>query len=210
MSPAQERIIATALNLLDTAGLEGLSMRKLAQALHIQVPSLYWHFKNKEALLEAVADTLLAPVARQMPNNATWVEQLVHIGSEIRQALLSRRDGARFLATTYPISENVARVTTQMIHILKEAGADEQTATWSVMSLLYYIIGFTIEEQALSSKNLSKKQHDDAIQAIFQKYPLGTAIISQIQTGNMDEWFDFGLRLPLDALTLRLAQTKTP
>ncbi|MBP6116747.1 MAG: TetR/AcrR family transcriptional regulator C-terminal domain-containing protein [Neisseriaceae bacterium] len=209
MSPAQEHIIATALDLLDELGLEGLTMRKLAQALKIQVPSLYWHFKNKEALLEAVADTLLASVAQQpITLDEEWSTQLMAVATDIRQALLRRRDGARFLATTYPISENGARVTTYMIQLLKNAGADEQTATWSVIAMISYVIGFTIEEQSLSNKNLSKKQHGDALQAIFHKYPMGNAIIQQIQANNMDEWFDFGLRLPIDTLSLRLSKTQ--
>lgn len=47
-----------ALALIDEDGLEALSMRRLATRLGVQAPSLYAHFSNKEAVLDAVADRL--------------------------------------------------------------------------------------------------------------------------------------------------------
>jgi TetR/AcrR family tetracycline transcriptional repressor len=57
----QEVIVRAALTLLDEVGLEGLTMRRLATALKIQAPSLYWHFPNKQALLDGMADAIFAP-----------------------------------------------------------------------------------------------------------------------------------------------------
>ncbi len=56
----QELIVRAALTLLDEVGLEGLTMRRLATALKIQAPSLYWHFPNKQALLDGMADAIFA------------------------------------------------------------------------------------------------------------------------------------------------------
>ena len=50
----RDQIIATALVLLDETGLEGLTMRALAQVLRVQAPSLYWHFPNKKALIDGM------------------------------------------------------------------------------------------------------------------------------------------------------------
>jgi AcrR family transcriptional regulator len=60
-------VLAGALDLLDTDGLEGLTMRKLAAHLGVQAGALYWHFQSKRALLDAVADALLADVAGPAP-----------------------------------------------------------------------------------------------------------------------------------------------
>ena len=67
----REQVVAAAWALLDEAGLEGLTMRVLAKALSIQAPSLYWHFPGKQALLDAMADTLIHDVARMHWNGCS-------------------------------------------------------------------------------------------------------------------------------------------
>ncbi|MFT4219804.1 MAG: TetR family transcriptional regulator [Microbacterium sp.] len=55
-------VVAGGLELLDADGLEALTTRKLAAHLGLQAGSLYWHFPSKQALLEAMADELIAGV----------------------------------------------------------------------------------------------------------------------------------------------------
>lgn len=55
---SRERIASTALELIDANGLSGLSMRKLGAELGVEAMSLYHYVKNKDDLLDAVADHL--------------------------------------------------------------------------------------------------------------------------------------------------------
>ena len=48
----RESVIDAALELLNETGIDGLTTRKLAQKLGIEQPTLYWHVKNKRALLD--------------------------------------------------------------------------------------------------------------------------------------------------------------
>ena len=59
MRLSREQVLSTALELLDEVGLDHLTMRRLATALSVQNGATYWHFRSKQALLEAMADTLL-------------------------------------------------------------------------------------------------------------------------------------------------------
>lgn len=52
----------TALRLIDERSLAELSMRLLAQELRVQASSLYGHFSNKDEVLDAVANLLIADV----------------------------------------------------------------------------------------------------------------------------------------------------
>lgn len=58
----QPRIRAAALALVDAEGLEGLSMRRLAAALAVSPPSLYFHYATKEELLDALTAEVLTDV----------------------------------------------------------------------------------------------------------------------------------------------------
>lgn len=48
-------VVDTALRLLNEVGLDGLTLRAIAKELNVQAPALYWHFKNKQALLDEMA-----------------------------------------------------------------------------------------------------------------------------------------------------------
>src|SRR5277367_1880011 len=94
-------IVQAGLNLLNQVGLEQLTLRRLAKDLKIQAPTLYWHFKSKEELIDAMATLVLAKGApsllpsKSASNWKTWVNTFA-IG--LRQTLLDYRDGARLVA----------------------------------------------------------------------------------------------------------------
>jgi AcrR family transcriptional regulator len=52
----KQRIIEEAVALLDERGLDGVTMRNLAVRLDVQAPTLYWHVRNKAALIDELAD----------------------------------------------------------------------------------------------------------------------------------------------------------
>ena len=56
---SRERIVAAALALIDRDGLQAVTMRRVAEALGVQAPSLYNHVRSKEALLDAVAGSVM-------------------------------------------------------------------------------------------------------------------------------------------------------
>ena len=56
----RETVARAALVVLDEVGLDGLTVRRIAEALGVQNPALYWHFKNKQDLLDRMAEVMLA------------------------------------------------------------------------------------------------------------------------------------------------------
>jgi AcrR family transcriptional regulator len=145
----RDQIIATALVLLDEHGLDGLTMRALALALQVQAPSLYWHFPNKKALIDGMADALVEGVARNPTEGLPWQDCVRSVGQELRQGMLSHRDGARVYGGTYVTSDNTLRVGEAMVGPLLRAGASPKLAAWGSFSMMYYVLGFVMEEQAL-------------------------------------------------------------
>ena len=56
---SKDTIIAAAFSLLEKSPtLEQLSMRKVAKQLGVQAPAIYWYFKNKQALLQSMAEAI--------------------------------------------------------------------------------------------------------------------------------------------------------
>ncbi|WP_270134272.1 TetR/AcrR family transcriptional regulator [Kribbella sp. CA-293567] len=70
-------LLATnALAIADAEGLEALTIRRLAQAHDVTPMALYRHFSDKDDLLAAVGDRILADLALPEPTDQPWDAQL--------------------------------------------------------------------------------------------------------------------------------------
>src|SRR5271155_983480 len=97
-------VIAAALLLLDREGFEGLTLRSLAKDLSVQAPALYWHFKNKQELLDEMATQVFREGLWQIgvpPKDLSWQDWCRQLAAAERQMLLRYRDGAKMFSGTY-------------------------------------------------------------------------------------------------------------
>ena len=92
----RERLVDAALALVDEEGLEGLSMRALADRLQVKAASLYWHVRDRGELLELLAEAILEGVPRTRAR-ATWRETVVAIAEALRRTVSAHKDGNRIL-----------------------------------------------------------------------------------------------------------------
>ncbi|MCE8021485.1 TetR family transcriptional regulator [Halomonas sp. MCCC 1A11036] len=201
------KVIGTALALLDRYGIEGLTMRKLAQALQIQAPSLYWHFENKQSLINGMADALVDAVARDLPEGQPWEERVRQVAVELRLALLQHRDGARVFAGTYVVTDNVLRTGEAMISAFMQAGADAELAATSSFTVTYYVLGLVMEEQALgpeSTLDLAARKQA-FLDSAREKYPYSWAAREAIFSENFNARFETGLDLLIAGIKQRIA-----
>ena len=91
---SRERIASTALELIDANGLSGLSMRKLGAELGVEAMSLYHYVKNKDDLLDAVADHLYGVIDLPMSVDPLDWEQAIRLGLGAFHDVLLEHDAA--------------------------------------------------------------------------------------------------------------------
>ncbi|WP_166459290.1 TetR/AcrR family transcriptional regulator C-terminal domain-containing protein [Amycolatopsis pithecellobii] len=189
-----------AIALLDDEGLDGLTTRKLGAALNVQGPALYRHFPSKEALLDAMADRLLEPVAAPLPDGP-WDEKLALLAGRLRSALLAHRDGARVVAGTYVTGPNTRLVENTILKTLQAAGHPADRAGWAAFAISYYVLGHSIEEQAQArlsatgdwtSRKRALIQHPDPDYA--------HTALTKVFDADPAERFDYGIRLLLKGI----------
>ncbi len=134
---------------MNEVGVDGLTTRKLAERLGVQQPALYWHFRNKRALLDALAEAMLAENHTHSVPRADddWRSFLIGNARSFRQALLAYRDGARIHAGTRPGAPQMETADAQL-RFLCEAGFSAGDAVNALMTISYFTVGAVLEEQA--------------------------------------------------------------
>ncbi|MBD8636872.1 TetR/AcrR family transcriptional regulator C-terminal domain-containing protein [Stenotrophomonas sp. 169] len=203
---AREHIVEAAFLILDEAGLEGLTLRKVACSLGIRAPSLYWHFKSKQALIDAMADAMIADVARVIPDGQPWRQTLLQIAREFRLAFKARRDGARVYVGTFLATENMLRVAEASIAALVGAGAPVPFAATTGMDLVYYTMGFVIEEQSWPGDGSMEALGATFMALAEARFPRCWQARDIWREVDFDARFEQGLGLMLDGIELRLAR----
>lgn len=145
-------IVQASLNLLNRVGLEQLTLRRLAKELKIQAPTLYWHFKSKEELLDAMATLVLAKGAPSLlPSKSAsdWKNWVNAFAIGLRQTLLYYRDGARLVAGSRLIDTVYMETAERIGRRLIEAGFSVREAVVLLSTIYTFTISFVIEEQAV-------------------------------------------------------------
>jgi TetR/AcrR family tetracycline transcriptional repressor len=146
----RETVVRVALALLDEVGLDGLTVRRLAERLGVQNPALYWHFKNKQDLLDQMAATMLAEafVGLHPPAAEDWAGWLAEAARNYRHALLSHRDGARVIAEADLTRSDMLVGLDVMVRAMRDAGFGPLEAVVGPLTIFDYTLGSTFEEQA--------------------------------------------------------------
>ena len=152
MKVNREMVTLAGLKLLNEVGLEQLTLRLLAKELKIQAPTVYWHFKSKEDLIDEMATTVLAEGARRLvpaKDSADWTAWATAFGRGLRKTLLECRDGARMVAgsrlTNTEFMKTMERVGARLV---EEGFTIRQTVV--LLSTIYnYTLSFVMEEQAV-------------------------------------------------------------
>ena len=192
-------VVDGAIKLLDAEGLDGLSTRKLGASLNVQGAALYRHFPSKEALLEAMAEKLVEGVGAAVPDGP-WDQRLMVVAHRFRAALLAHRDGARVVAGTYVAAPNSRAVGSAVVAVLCEAGIPVERAGWIAFTGLYYVLGHTIEEQAL--QQLAEQGEDwSAREAeVGHEDPVFAQALDSVMAADPAERFAYGLGLLIDGV----------
>lgn len=139
-------VIERALDVLDAYGLADLTMRRLGAELGVRPSALYHHFANKQTLLAAVADEMLAR-GRRPRTAGSWDGQVAEICVELRDAMLAYRDGADLVATVHAFGLGAAEPGEAIGAALVDGGLDDAVVRTATRTLLHFVFGHTVDEQ---------------------------------------------------------------
>ncbi|MFD8545093.1 TetR/AcrR family transcriptional regulator C-terminal domain-containing protein [Streptomyces sp. NPDC059649] len=206
----RKQVVTTALRLLNEVGLDGLTLRRIAKELNVQAPALYWHFKNKQELLDEMATEMFRRMAAPFMgqgadgpgHDGTWQDVLLTTCRRLRRELLGYRDGGKVFSGTRMTDTSYAQPFDGFLRRLTAAGFTLGEAAHAWWTAYNFTIGLVIEEQSVHPEPGRPEARDPAYdldereENLGERYPLA-ARAGREMFGDLDRSFEAGLRIIL-------------
>ncbi len=144
----RERVVAVALAIADAEGSSGLTMRALAGRLGVQAMSLYHHFANKDAVLDALVDEVFGEMHTPRPTRA-WTSEARRTAVSAREALVRHPWALGLLDSRRAPGPKSLAHHDAMLGTLRAAGFDLPQTALAYATIDAYVYGFVQQELAL-------------------------------------------------------------
>jgi len=204
----QPQVVRAALALLDDVGLDGLTMRRLSERLGIKAASLYRHVRNKDELLQLLADEISAEIP-VVASTGAWQHQVLEMARNVRKGLLAHRNAAQLLAATLPFGPRRLRHIESLLRILRSAGLSGRDAARAAYHFNNLVTEFVADEArfaslagtAASSRRrmyLQARKYFKSLPA--DDYPVIVELADYLAEDDQDALFEFGVEVWLRGL----------
>ncbi|MFJ5948011.1 TetR/AcrR family transcriptional regulator C-terminal domain-containing protein [Streptomyces noursei] len=202
-------VVETALRLLNEGGLDGLTLRRIAKELDVQAPALYWHFKNKQELLDEMATEIFRRLFRSAPPEGgpgpdgrwpSWQEMVRNTCAALRRELLTYRDGGKVVAGTRMTDDSFAAPLELFLGHFTAVGFTLPEASRAWWTAYNYTVGLVIEEQSVHPDPAHREVRDPSYdldereRRLGAEYPLA-ARAGRTLFGDLEEAFEVGLQI---------------
>lgn len=206
----RDDVIDAAMALLDERGLDELTTRRLADRLGVRVGAIYWHVRDKHELLTELTDRILSQaMPTDLPGGQDWPGQLTRLADRLRAAMLRHPDGARLVAAYAPSSPRSLPVTEAWLRSMLAAGLPLPTAAYAWDTLMSYVTGFVLQEQATPARAAPDTDTDADEPAATTQQPAASAFPTlaawaATKPASKDEAFTAGVDFIITGIRVRL------
>ncbi|TDW70728.1 TetR/AcrR family transcriptional regulator [Kribbella pratensis] len=198
-----EKVVDSALAIADDEGPAAVSFRKLAAQHDVTPMALYRHFKDKDDLLAAIGDRILADVVLPAPNDERWDKQLHALLTAFVTAL---RGHPRLADLTLPrilITEPGLALSERALELLVEGGFTVDDAAevgrQAICSLISLVTTDPIAREVNDpeAREASLRRKRASLGALSpERYPLITSAAGAlICPESRDRYYEIGLDL---------------
>jgi AcrR family transcriptional regulator len=209
-------VLAEAVVLADENGIATLTMRRLADRLHVEPMSLYYHVANKDEILDGMVDAVFGEI--ELPSmHADWKTAMRDRAASARDVLRRHPWAIGRMESRLAAGPATLRHHDAVIGCLRNAGFTIELAAHAFSAIDSYLYGFAMQELNLP---FSTPEETAAMAVTFldhfpaEEYPhLAELTVKHVLRPGYDygNEFGFGLDLILDGLErARTPPKKTP
>ncbi len=206
---SRERVLATALRLVDADGVDSLSMRRLGKALGCDPMQLYRYAPSKDALLDGVVELVLSRLDVPPAADGDWAQVLRRTGHAFRELALAHPNVVPLLVTR-PLATPLAlrplgtlRPLEKLLDLFITAGFGEREALHAYRLYMGFLHGHVLNE--LQERVLDPDETDDLLRLGLHRLPLREfprirALAAELATYDGARELDEGLTVVLAGL----------
>ncbi|KOS00431.1 MULTISPECIES: TetR/AcrR family transcriptional regulator [Paenibacillus] len=143
---SEDKILETSWELLGEEGIEKFSMRRLADRLGIQAPSLYWYFKSKQNLYQRLANQVSKMILEEFHSEGDWKEQLTGLAVTMRSVLYRYPCSTQLMMMTLPHEPDIIRFTNRMLLCVESTPLEQEQKMQVVTTLVNYVSYFVLDD----------------------------------------------------------------
>ena len=192
---SSERILGAAAELLAAEGAAGLSMRRIAEHLDVTPMALYRWFPNKSALVDALAEQLLAaPIA--VPTEGPWIERAVAYATAIRANLTAHLPLLRVEGAAPRLTANLVHCADDGLGLMLEIGYRDAAAIEAFRILLWTVLDFCLIIDATDAlegtsavEGAVRRVADEEGPAFDHSAPILAGLIDFVSRPDPDQFF---------------------
>ncbi|WP_339783818.1 TetR/AcrR family transcriptional regulator C-terminal domain-containing protein [Paenibacillus sp. FSL R7-0313] len=206
---SEDKILETSWELLAEEGIEKFSMRRLADKLGIQAPSLYWYFKSKQTLYQRLANQISKIILDEFYTEGDWKEQMEGLAVTVRSVLSSYPCSTQLMMMTLPHEPDMIRFTNRMLLCIESTPLEQEQKLQAVLTLVNYVFYFVLDDyqhqRNISAvlKDQEALQGEEMIQLLDSMSEKEAGLFSRMYKNGLfevmgtDGAFEFGLKLIL-------------
>ena len=200
----RERVLNAAIRLADRGGIGSLSMRKLGQELGVEAMAIYYHFTDKEEVVDGIVDTVFAEVTLPAAG-PDWRTGMRVRALSLRDALARHRWAIGLMESRRNPGPASLRHHDAVLGSLRSSGFDLPMAAHAYSVLDGYIYGFALTKMSLPFETTAVAEVAQTMLQPFHsdEYPNLVEFIEDhaMQPGyDFGDEFEYGLDLILDGL----------
>ena len=206
---SREAIVAAALDIARTEGVEALSMRGVAQALDTGAASLYVYVADRNELQELVFDAAIGTIELPAIEPERWREQLKELGRRMVKMMSEDFPGMAVLAMSHiPSGDNAMRSAEVILSLLKAGGASDQAAAYAGDLLSLYVTAIAYEESLYRTLYRDPEHEKREVERLAERFaaldperfPTMAALGPAMTRGDGRERFELGMDVLINGL----------
>ena len=205
---SKERVLSGAMAIADRGGLQGLTMRSLAEELGAKPMSVYYYVASKDELLDALVDVVFEEIELPDPVGE-WREQMHRRAHSARARLKQHQWAIGLLESRTSPGPATLRHHDRVLACLRHAGFSAELTAHAYALIDSYVYGFALQEASLPFEGPeSVGEVAEPIMALMAagEFPTMVEMATDyyLQPGyDFADEFEFGLELILDGLESR-------
>src|SRR5919202_3315805 len=206
---SRDAIVAAALEIARTEGVEAMSMRRVATALDTGPASLYVYVADRRELQELVFDAAIGTIEIDPIDPERWREQLKELARRMVRMTSEDFPGMAVLAMSHiPSGDNAMRGIETMLSLLKAGGASDQAAAYAGDLLSLYVTAIAYEESLYRTLYRDPEHEEREVERLAarfatldpERFATMTAIGPAMTSGDGPKRFDLGLDVIINGL----------